>query len=164
MKNLLLLSLMFLTLLLASCSDNQKAKRMAKDYLSKNSNDGVVEIVEAGELEEFSYQDVSLQTELMKDAMNQLDKARHYTDMYLIFEGTKEGNQYYDSAMFYRAKADSLKTLSETAEVKVYPLKKMQLKARGNNAYGNKVVMDVTLYYDTDIKNVSVFPKEVVVE
>ncbi len=162
MKKNLILFLSLVSFLFLGCSDSQKAKKLAKDYLSKNSNDGKVEIVYTDELEDYSYQDVSKQTELMHESLRQLDIARDFMTECHLALNANEAQRYRDSAQFYRDKAESLKIESDNAEVKSYHLKKMQIKARGNNVYGNKVVEDVTLFFDTNITKVSVFPKEVI--
>lgn len=49
--------------------------------------------------------------------------------------------------------ADSAKKAANEIKVETYQIKRMKVKARGNNALGNKVVNDIVLFFDKDIKH-----------
>lgn len=147
-----LLSLLFVVaIVFCGCSDTMKAKKLAKDYLKKNSNDGNIEVVEWGELEEYTYEDNWEQLNLMMDAKQMLNKAEFCMDMYDIYKGSDDAAKYIDSSEFYRLKADSIKALADSYKPKTYPMHRMKIKARGNNALGNKVVDDIVLYFNEKV-------------
>lgn len=151
-----LLSLLFaVTIVFCGCSDTQKAKSLAKDYLKKNSNDGKIEVVEWGELNDFEYVD-DFEKRLA------LDEVEHWTlqaesemDIYDIWKGTdmSEAKPHFELAEIFLAKADSAKKFADEAKVETFQIKRMKVKARGNNALGNKVVQDIELFFDKDLKH-----------
>lgn len=147
MKKLLSLLLM-VAIVFCGCSDTQKAKSLAKDYLKKNSNDGKIEVVEWGELEDYTYEDNWEKQKLLMDAGMELTKADNFMDLYDIYKGDADASKYIDSSEMCMKKADSLKKLSDNFKPETYPMHRMKVKARGNNALGNNVVDDIVLYFN----------------
>lgn len=144
-----LLSLLFVVaIVFCGCSDTMKAKKLAKDYLKKNSNDGKIEVVEWGELEDYTYEDWWGKENLMMDAHEMLNKAEHYLDMYEIYKGTEGAALYIDSAEMVHKKADSIKAEADKYVPQTYPMHRMKVKVRGKNALGAKVLDDAVLYFN----------------
>lgn len=149
MKKLLSL-LLVVAIIFCGCSDTQKAKGLAKDYLKKNSNDGKIEIVEWGELEDYEYVDDFAKNLALGEVEYWTQQAEAEMDIYDIWKGTSmsEAKPHLELSELYLAKADSVKKVAETTKVETYKIKKMKVKARGNNALGNKVVNDIVLYFN----------------
>lgn len=155
MKKIYGIILILASVLFVGCSDTQKAKSLAKKYLAKNSNDGKIEIVECGELEDYEFVDDFAKTMAMQDAELWITKADGEMDIYDIWKNTdmNEAKPHFELAEEYIAKADSAKKAANEIKVETYQIKRMKVKARGNNALGNKVVNDIVLFFDKDIKH-----------
>ncbi len=150
MKKVLCL-LFAVAVVLCSCSDTMKAKKLAKNYLKKNSNDGKIEVVEWGELEDYEYVDNWEKERMMMDAGATLNMAEHFLDMWDIYKGSDGAGAYIDSAEMYRLKADSIKAEADKIVPEKYPMHRMKVKFRGNNALGNKVVNDGVLFFNEKV-------------
>lgn len=149
-----LLSLLFVVaIVFCGCSDTQKAKSLAKDYLKKNSNDGKIEVVEWGELEDYEYVDDFEKRLALNEVEHWTHQAESEMDIYDIWKGTdmSEAKPHLELAEIFLAKADSAKKVADNAKVETYPIHKMKVKARGNNALGNKVVDDIVLYFNKKV-------------
>lgn len=155
MKKIYGIILVLAALMLVGCSEQQKAKSLAKKYLAKNSNDGKIEIVECGELEDYEYIEDFYKNLVMMEAEGYVNNAEAEMDIYDIWKDTdmKEAKPHLDLAEMYIAKADSLKKIADETKIDTIKIKRMVVKARGNNALGNKVVQDFVLYFDNDLKH-----------
>lgn len=148
------LALLFaVAIVLCGCTDTMKAKRLAKNYLKKNSNDGKIEIVEWGELEEHTYVDDWDKKMLKMECDNWLKEAESEMDMYDIYKigDRDEAMIHLELSEMYANKADSVNKLIEKTEVKTYPMHKIIVKYRGNNALGAKVLDEDVLYFNEKI-------------
>ena len=153
-KLLVLLAVVFTTICLSSCYQEQQVKHHVKNFLAENSNDGKVEIVSFTCCEDTVYYNAS-KIALLEKALNYFDTANKILDEAQIDLIYAE-NQYeldscqskMDKAALYKHKADSVSKLADKIEPTEYLVYKATVKARGKNAFGKKVINDCTVFYN----------------
>ena len=143
-------------LALAACSDQSKAERAAKKYLADQSNDGKIEIVEFGKLE--PYTDVYDPAFLIK---SDIDLAIMSSNSALsTFELLGDSNSLAEAKQ-YLSTADSLQSILDTVQKREYPIYRMRVAFRAQNALGVTIKDETTLYLSDDLSRVSVKSYEV---
>ncbi len=134
MKKILLLSFAAIAIVFVSCSDASKAKKMVKNYLEENSNDGKIEIVKCSNLQDYTYE-FDEKWLIAIDMESAVREANHQMDMADIYGvGTTEYDIYMAEAEKQLAIADSFQNIIDNTVNKTYSIKKMEISARGNNA------------------------------
>lgn len=162
MKRVLLL-LAAIAVVMSACSDTSKAKKLAQEYLNKNSNDGKIEIVEAGELQDYMYESHDKENaQMVADAIKELldaiesDMAEYEgkTDEFSVSMYEDDKKQYEEKKAEYE---EALKEV-ENAVTTTTPMKKMNLKIRGKNAFNATITQDVTMYFNKELTEADVKP------
>lgn len=131
MKKNIILLVAAIALLMSSCSDTSKAKSLAKKYLEQNSNDGKIEIVSTGELEDYNYEfdekslakmDVDLAKIRMDGEKDLMDIWADSNDDYSVSNYNEHKAEYEK----YKKEYEDALEVYEKTENKVFPMKRIR--------------------------------------
>lgn len=139
----------------AACTN--PTEKAVKDYLTNNSNDGKIEIVEMSEPEDytFDYDPAWLLKEAFKAAVSE---AEFRESLYNVAHEKEEMDAWRNAIN----KADSLQAIIDTIQMEHYPMKRVNVSYRGKNALGVEVLERATLFVSNDNGKVSTKPNEVI--
>lgn len=159
-----------IAVVMSSCSDASKAKKLAQKYLDENSKTVGVKIAKTGELEEYTYvydpsyfmkmdlelAEIELQGET--DLMNDWAETAKTGDDYAI----KNYEEHKSKAEEVQKKVEQLQKDIKNAQSTEYQIWKMEIQIQGKNTFGTEIKQDITMYFDKYLTKASTKQSDVI--